>query len=67
MIEFDDVEDITPVMDTKLRAVRAYASQLTTFSYDDAVEGLNRFRGELAAKCRYGEVFALPGPEDLPG
>jgi LmbE family N-acetylglucosaminyl deacetylase len=57
MPEFDDVEDITTVFETKLAAVRTYASQLTKFRYDDAVDGLNRFRGALAGHCPYAEVF----------
>ena len=59
MTDFDDVEDITGVFDTKLAAVRTYASQLSKFRYDDAVDGLNRFRGALAGHCAYAEVFQL--------
>ena len=57
MTDFDDVEDISGVFETKLAAVRIYASQLAKFRYDDAVEGLNRFRGALAGHCAYAEVF----------
>lgn len=57
MTSFEVVEDVSAVMATKLAAVRAYRSQLGQFSYDDAVEGLNRFRGALAAHCRYAEVY----------
>ena len=53
----DRVEDITRVMPRKLRALRAHASQLDGFNYERAVRGLNAFRGELEAKCRYAEVF----------
>jgi N-acetylglucosamine malate deacetylase 1 len=59
MTDFDDVEDISGVFETKLAAVRTYASQLANFRYDDAVEGLNRFRGALAGHCAYAEVFQL--------
>ena len=55
--EPDHVEDITAVMPRKLRALRAHRSQLSEFDYARAVRGLNQFRGELAAKCRYAEVF----------
>jgi hypothetical protein len=44
-------------MPKKLRALRAHQSQLNEFDYVRAVRGLNQFRGELAAKCRYAEVF----------
>jgi LmbE family N-acetylglucosaminyl deacetylase len=57
MSSFDEVEDISAVMGTKLEAVRAYRSQLVKFKYDDAVEGLDRFRGALGGRCRYAEVF----------
>ena len=55
--EFDHVEDISRVMPRKLRALRAHSSQLKEFDYERAVRGLNQFRGALAAKCRYAEVF----------
>ena len=55
--EYDQVNDITPVMARKLRAVRCYRSQLAGFHYDRAVRGLNQYRGALAAQCRYAEVF----------
>ena len=53
----DHVEDISRVMPRKLKALRAHRSQLKQFNYERAVCGLNAFRGELAAKCRYAEVF----------
>jgi LmbE family N-acetylglucosaminyl deacetylase len=53
----DHLEDVTRVMPRKLRALRAHASQLGEFNYERAVRGLNAFRGELEAKCRYAEVF----------
>jgi LmbE family N-acetylglucosaminyl deacetylase len=55
--EYDHVEDITAEMPKKLRALRAHRSQLNEFDYVRAVRGLNAFRGELAAQCRYAEVF----------
>jgi LmbE family N-acetylglucosaminyl deacetylase len=62
MAEFDDVEDISGVFETKLAAVRTYASQIAKFRYDDGVDGLNRFRGALAGRCSYAEVFQLLYP-----
>jgi LmbE family N-acetylglucosaminyl deacetylase len=55
--EYDHVEDITPVMRRKLKALRCHRSQIGYFRYDRAVRGLNQYRGELAARCRYAEVF----------
>ena len=57
LAEHDRVEDITAVMALKLRALRAHRSQLGEFDYERAVKGLNQFRGALAAKCGYAEVF----------
>jgi LmbE family N-acetylglucosaminyl deacetylase len=54
---YDHAEDISAVMAHKLRAVRCHRSQLSVFHYDRAVQGLNRYRGCLAARCRYAEVF----------
>jgi LmbE family N-acetylglucosaminyl deacetylase len=53
----DLVDDITCVWPHKLRAIRCYGSQLRHFRYDRAIQGLNRYRGELGAHCRYGEAF----------
>jgi LmbE family N-acetylglucosaminyl deacetylase len=57
MATYGWAEDISGVMRRKLRAVRCYASQLRTFRYDRAVRGLNQYRGCLAARCRYAEVY----------
>jgi LmbE family N-acetylglucosaminyl deacetylase len=54
---FDQVQDITPVMPRKLRALRAHRSQLGEFDYVRAMRSLNQYRGALAAKSRYAEVF----------
>jgi hypothetical protein len=51
------LKDITPVMARKLRAARCYRSQLAGLHYDRAVRGLNQYRGALAARRRYAEVF----------
>lgn len=55
--EFDHVVDITTLMPRKLRALRAHKSQLGEFDYVRAVKGLNQFRGALAAKRPFAEVF----------
>ncbi len=57
LTQFEHVENITDVMPRKLRALRAHRSQLVEYDYVSAIQGLNRFRGELAGKCRYAEVF----------
>jgi LmbE family N-acetylglucosaminyl deacetylase len=58
LAEYDHVEDITAVMQRKLHALRAHKSQVTgEFDYVRGVKGLNQFRGALAGKCDYAEVF----------
>ena len=57
LTEYQHVENISEVMDTKLRALGVHQSQLTQFDYVRAVRGLNEFRGAMAGRCRYGEVF----------
>jgi LmbE family N-acetylglucosaminyl deacetylase len=62
--QLDHIEDISPFMETKLRAVRAYASQCAVLSFDDAVTGLNRYRGEMHSwpGGDYAEVFMAMRP-----
>jgi LmbE family N-acetylglucosaminyl deacetylase len=54
---WDHAENISSVMPRKLRALRAHRSQLGDYDYVRAVRGLNAFRGALAGKCDYAEVF----------
>ena len=55
--EYDHVEDITSVLPRKVKAIRAHQSQVRQFPYERAARGLNQYRGALAAKSRYAEVF----------
>lgn len=55
---FSVVEDIGEVMERKLDAIRCYASQNGHFDYVAAASGLGQYRGALAGRCRYAEVFA---------
>ena len=55
--DYDHVQDISRVMTRKLKAVRAHRSQLGELNYVQAVRGLNQYRGEMAGKCRFAEVF----------
>ena len=57
LTEYDQVADISDVFPRKRRALRAHRSQLAEFDYVRAVRGLNEFRGALAGKCRFAEVF----------
>jgi N-acetylglucosamine malate deacetylase 1 len=55
--EYDLVKDVTETMGRKLQAIRCYRSQLGHFRYDRAVRGLNAYRGGLAGRCGFAEVF----------
>jgi N-acetylglucosamine malate deacetylase 1 len=54
----DYAEDITPVMDRKLEAIRCYQSQLGQLSYDHGIAGLNAYRGAFLAGSRFAEAVA---------
>jgi LmbE family N-acetylglucosaminyl deacetylase len=57
LLTFDHVVDITDWMPGKLKALRAHRSQLGEFDYVRAIRGLNGYRGALAAKRPFVEVF----------
>ena len=57
LTEYDHVEDISAVMAVKLKAIRAHRSQIEQLAYDQAARGLNAYRGAIAGRCRYAEVF----------
>jgi LmbE family N-acetylglucosaminyl deacetylase len=56
---FDHVEDISEFVDVKIAAVRSHASQCAVMKFDEAVLGLNRYRGEMHSwpGGDYAEVF----------
>ncbi len=56
------VEDISDVMETKMAALAAHASQLAGIAYDEGVAGLNRYRGvvhgvHIGSQIGYAEAF----------
>jgi LmbE family N-acetylglucosaminyl deacetylase len=57
MPEHDHVIDITAVWERKLSALRCHASQLATWPYERGMHGLAQFRGAMAGRCEFGEVF----------
>jgi N-acetylglucosamine malate deacetylase 1 len=57
MAEYQHVEDISDVMPAKLRALRKHRSQISQWDYVRAIRGLNEYRGVMAGRCRYAEVF----------
>jgi LmbE family N-acetylglucosaminyl deacetylase len=62
MQEYDDVIDISSVWDRKISALRCHVSQLATWPYERAIQGLNQYRGAMAGRCDFAEVFvSVPG------
>jgi LmbE family N-acetylglucosaminyl deacetylase len=55
--QYDQVKDISAVMERKLAAIRCYGSQLGSYQYERAARGLNEYRGALGGHCPYAEVF----------
>lgn len=57
--QLDEIVDISPYMERKLRAVRAYRTQCAVVGFVEAVRGLNRYRGEMHSwpGGNYAEVF----------
>jgi N-acetylglucosamine malate deacetylase 1 len=54
---YDEVQDVSAVMGRKLEAIRCYRSQVGYYRYDRAAEGLAQYRGAMAGRCDYAEVF----------
>ncbi len=57
--QLEEIVDISPWLEQKLRAVRAYRSQCAVVGFVAAVKGLNRYRGEMHSwpGGDYAEVF----------
>ena len=61
LAQYDLVVDITALMPRKLQAIRAHASQFHEIDYARAAEGLNAYRGAIASRTLFAEVFSLHG------
>lgn len=59
LAEFSYVEEISDCVDRKLEALRCHRSQLALIPYDEAVRGLNRYRGAMTGKGVYCECFQV--------
>lgn len=59
------VEDISDRLDLKLAALGEHASQTGSIAYDEAIVGLNRFRGVTTGKGRFCECFQVMAMEVL--
>jgi LmbE family N-acetylglucosaminyl deacetylase len=52
-------QDISEFMKLKLEALRMHQTQIESIRYDEAVEGLNRYRGVMTGLGTYCECFQL--------
>ncbi len=57
MAEFQHVENVSGTMEKKLAALREHVSQIAEWDYVRAISGLNAYRGVMAGRCEYAEVF----------
>jgi LmbE family N-acetylglucosaminyl deacetylase len=58
--QLDEIVDITPYLQTKLKAIAAYKSQTRVMNFEAAAQGLARYRGEMHSwpGGEYAEAFA---------
>jgi LmbE family N-acetylglucosaminyl deacetylase len=61
--EYAVVVDITAVMPRKLQAIRCHVSQLADLDYAHAAQSLNAYRGVIAARAPFAEVFERLPPD----
>ena len=59
LFEYERVVAITSVMTGKLRQSAATDPNSRASAMTPPVQGLNCYRGLLAARCRYAEVFGF--------
>lgn len=57
LMQWVQATDITVFMGRKLEALRAHESQLKEYDYIRAITGLNQYRGALATRTGFAEVF----------
>ncbi|MFH1308752.1 MAG: PIG-L family deacetylase [Patescibacteria group bacterium] len=57
--EISFVEDITDFIDLKIKALEQHKSQIQEIKYDEAVKGLNRYRGVMTGCGKYCECFQV--------
>jgi LmbE family N-acetylglucosaminyl deacetylase len=63
--EFNYVEDISEFIDKKIAALKKHQSQVKDIRYDEAAEGLAKYRGATTGKGKYCEVFQVVKVTDL--
>jgi len=52
-------EDISDFITAKIQALQMHKSQTEHIQYDEAIQGLNRYRGIMTGKGKYCECFQL--------
>lgn len=57
--EISYVENIDKFIDLKILALKQHKSQIQNIQYNDAVKGLNRYRGIMTGKGKYCECFQV--------
>jgi LmbE family N-acetylglucosaminyl deacetylase len=57
--EVSYAEEISDCIDLKLNALRRHQTQLASIPYDEAVRGLNRYRGAMTGRGIYCECFQI--------
>lgn len=63
--ELNYVEDISGFIDKKIAALKRHQSQVKDIWYDEAAEGLAKYRGAMTGKGKYCEVFQVAKVTDL--
>ena len=57
--EPEHFEDVSKAIGVKARAIKCFKSQVKDIRYDDAVKGLNRYRGVMSGLSDYCECFEV--------
>ena len=52
-------EDVSKSVSKKMRAIKCFKSQVKDIKYDEAVKGLNRYRGVMSGLSDYCECFEV--------
>jgi len=63
--EFNYVEDISEFINKKVAALKKHESQIKNIRYDEAAEGLARYRGVMTGKGKYCEAFRIINASDV--
>ncbi len=63
----DTIIDVSDVVDVKLKAISAHASQTAVIDYGEKILGLNAFRSLSAGGVRYAEAFFVCDPKEYGG